>query len=322
MSNKIKKQHYVPRLYLRGFAIRKKKEHYLFVYNKENKSFFPANIKNIACANYFYDVDDTQIIETILSKIESEFNKSLQKIIQTEDLDKLNETDKQFLSYFIAVQLLRTKQFRLIYKQICDGIFNKIGRLKMPDFKEGQVTLTEDSLKRLHISSIFDLVKEISEIIQKELSWKLCVNNTETPFWTSDNPVVFYNELEPEPFLSNMGLKCKGFQLHFPLSHKLLLILLDPKMRIRDLAKSKTVKDPTYREKISKINEDINFRLIDLIPDKEYVSEGRVIFENNLQIFSSTQFIFSKDNNFKLADKYLSEYPHYQNKNRKWADVS
>ncbi|MBW3001871.1 DUF4238 domain-containing protein [Candidatus Woesearchaeota archaeon] len=322
MSHKIKKQHYVPQLYLKGFSTQRNKEKYLFVYNKENKKCFQANIRKIACENYFYDIDETQITEKIFSKIESEFNIPLQKLIQAEDLDKLNESDKKVLSYFIAAQLFRTKQFRLTYKQICDGLFDKIGKSQLADFKEGQVTLTEDSLKRLHISSIFSFIEDISKIIQTELSWKLCINNTKMPFWTSDNPIVFYNELESDPFVSNMGLKCKGFQLHFPLSHRLLLILLDPNTRIRDLSKSKTIKDPNYRAKISKINEKVNFRLVDLLPDKEYVIEGRVIYENNLQIFSSTQFIFSKDNDFKLADKYLSEYPKYRNKNRKWAHIT
>jgi len=321
MTDKIKKQHYVPRLYLKGFANKRKKEFHLFVYNKENNKVFNSNIRNIAQESYFYDVDEAQTVERIFGQLESQFNIALQKIIDYEDLDKLNLNDKEMLSTFIAIQLLRTKEHRTIFKEASEAIFNIVGKDKDPNFKEGSVTLTEEYLKSIHISSIFKDFGHFSEIILNDMAWKLCINNTDIPFWTSDNPCVFYNELEPEGFKGNLGLKCKGFQLHFPLSHKLLLILMEPSMMISDLTKAKKVtKD--FKKKVSKMNKTLDRLVVNLIPDKEIVNEERVIFENNLQVISSTQFILSKDNNFELADKYLKENPHFKDKNRKRMDIS
>lgn len=320
MSGKTKRQHYVPQLYLRGFANPSKKKHLLFVYNKENKKTFLANIRDVAHENYFYDVDESRIVERLFSQFEAQFNIALQRLIEAEDLDKLEVVDKRVLSYFIAIQSLRTKEYRLVDKQMIDNLINILGKHNIPNFKEGSVGLTEDSLKRSHIGAMLKGFTKISRIMLNEMSWKLCINNTNTPFWTSDNPCARYNELEPDPFRGNLGLRCKGFQLHFPLSCRLLLTLMNPDVKLSDLSRMKTIKDRNlkdFKERVSKISKKLDFNIVDLIPKKEFVNEERVTFENNLQITSSTQFIFSKNNDFQLADKYLEEYPHYRDKNRK-----
>ena len=63
MAVKRKRQHYVPQVYLKGFANITKKKHLLFVYNKENKKSFKCNIKNIGQENYFYSFQEAQVIE-------------------------------------------------------------------------------------------------------------------------------------------------------------------------------------------------------------------------------------------------------------------
>lgn len=181
--------------------------------------------------------------------------------------------------------------------------------------------INKESSRDSHVDMMFTLSKEISNIILNEMSWKLCVNETNEPFWTSDHPCAGYNELEPEPFIGNMGLKCKGFQLHFPISDKLLLILMNPDIKLSDLKRFRNI-DEKMKKFIEKISNKINPNMADLFPELEFVNVDRVIFENNLQVVSSTQFIFSNNNNFKIADDFLAINPIYKNKDRSRSNAS
>lgn len=321
LTNKIIHQHYVPQFYLRGFANTKKSEYYLFTYNKENNTIFYTNIKNIARENYFYDIDEAQTIEKLFAQYEGLFNKSLKKLIDTEDLSKLYPEEKEVLSHFIAIQFLRTKEKRIFHKKSAEGLIDIIGKQTIPNFKEGSITLTEDSLKALHIEFLLENFIEFSNIMFDEMYWMLCINHTDETFWTSDNPCAVYNELEPEPFHGNLGLRCKGFQLHIPLSPKLLLILMNTDLRTSDLYNARKTEDESFNKRIFEISKRIDIPIVNFLPEKEFVDKKRVTFENNLQIISSTQFIFSKNNNFELAEKYLDEFPHYKNSNRKRISV-
>jgi hypothetical protein len=50
----VKKQHFVPKFYLSNWAKDSSKEQ-VYVYNKEHKKSYSANIKDISSSNYFYD---------------------------------------------------------------------------------------------------------------------------------------------------------------------------------------------------------------------------------------------------------------------------
>jgi len=313
---KTKRQHYVPIVYLKGFSNSIKKEYFLSVYDKENGNIFPSNIRRIGHENFFYDIDGKNLIEIFFGKFEGQFGKILKKITNKKDLKYLNENDKKVLSCFISIQFLRSKEKRIMQKQIAEKLINLVGKVNIPNFKEGEITLSEDTLRRSHDLHIFENFIPISKILIDEMSWKLCINTTKNPFWTSDNPCAIYNELEPESHKGNLGLKCKGFQLHFPLSSDILLILMNKNLKLSDLSRTERFRNKELKEWLSKIDESLNLDVVDLIPDNEFVNNQRVIFENNLQVVSSTQFIFSRENDFSLSDKYLREYPFFKHKNR------
>ena len=63
-----KKQHYVPRLYLKEFTINQERDK-INVYDKARKMFRPnQNLMNVASENYFYDFD----LETIYNNSSDE----------------------------------------------------------------------------------------------------------------------------------------------------------------------------------------------------------------------------------------------------------
>ena len=52
---KFRRQHYVPRFYLRNFALKKKKGFTIRCFNKEKERSFEQNIVKVGMENYFYD---------------------------------------------------------------------------------------------------------------------------------------------------------------------------------------------------------------------------------------------------------------------------
>ena len=63
MLNKTKKQHYVPRFYLKNFSNKNKDGYYIHCYDIDTNKTYPANIKNIAEEKYFYKIGDENFEE-------------------------------------------------------------------------------------------------------------------------------------------------------------------------------------------------------------------------------------------------------------------
>ncbi|MEK6909283.1 MAG: DUF4238 domain-containing protein [Nanoarchaeota archaeon] len=309
-----KRQHYVNQAYLKNFRI-ESTEDSLFMYDKEKMSIARVKTANVASENFFYDRTEERIIEKTLAEFEGKCNVILKKVIEKEDLDQLISEEKELLATFLAVQFLRSKELRIDYKQIAEAVLERVAEKIVPDFKKGDIKVVEDSLSGLHVHTIFKESGHFAKLFLDK-SWKLCINNSSIPFWTSDNPCAIHNDLEPEPFKSNLGIECKGFQLHFPLSSRLLLIIIDKNIKVIDLSNAKEIKYPKKRSFYRNIDKKLDVPLFTLMPPKEFVGGDRVTFENNLQVISATRFIFSSNEDFSLADKYLKEQPIHRNANR------
>ena len=64
--------------------------------------------------------------------------------------------------------------------------------------------------------------------VPMHLDYKLIENTTPTPFITSDNPVVMYDQFfEKRGIPGGIGLKSKGLQIFFPLSPTLYILFYD-----------------------------------------------------------------------------------------------
>lgn len=120
---------------------------------------------------------------------------------------------------------------------------------------------------------------------------KVSINNTPMPFWTSDHPVNSFNPVGAKPY-GNPGLLCKGIEIHFPLSPKIVLSFCDP---------------TTY----------------ELLPSRYEIKDIQsVIFENWLQVAHSTRYLFSNINDFTLAERILRDNPSLREIDRKRIQVN
>jgi hypothetical protein len=117
----------------------------------------------------------------------------------------------------------------------------------------------------------------------------LLENHQDIPYSTSDNPITLHDTLDLGSFLGNLSLKFKGIQIHILLTKNLLLVSLDT---------------TTHR-----LREDSADCMLERLG---------IIFENMLQVQSSSRFIYaSSDNDFERAKSFLSEYPLFKNPNRR-----
>ena len=117
------------------------------------------------------------------------------------------------------------------------------------------------------------------------MKWILLENQTNIPLWTSDHPINRFNPIDQSPF-GNLGLKSRGIQIFFPLSPALGLSFCDP------------IEYFSY-------------------PDKMTCIKDNIIFCNTLQVRSSARHVFSVDNDFYLAKKWLQENPECADLNRR-----
>ncbi|RLI09777.1 hypothetical protein DRO42_03380 [Candidatus Bathyarchaeota archaeon] len=81
----------------------------------------------------------------------------------------------------------------------------------------------------------------------------------------------------------NMGLMSPGIQIHFPLTPNMAICLCDPVQYSHE-------------------------PLIQTLED-----EDNVTFENSLQVMWSTRHVFSRDDDFRLAEQMIEEHPELKN---------
>lgn len=235
------------------------------------------------------------------------------KFIKVEDIVEL--------SLFIALQYTRTTETRIVFEQfteqfakhiadmMIDNVDNiekdkefkeKLGEESFDDYiesiKSGKFTkdsftisVDEQYTKVNHLKLIFDSAEEIENII-KYYKWILCINKSEIPFFTCDNPVAKKANLN-HPFYSN-GFNSKGIEIYYPISPKYAICIIEP----------------SYLEE----------KAPDLIDHTIWgFSKENVIHYNDLLIKNATSQIYSNQNDFNWVEKRLRDTPIVGDNRRK-----
>ena len=269
-----KNQHYVARLYLRRFAYEEGKNPHVYAFDKTTRRTIRPSIKNIASELHFYEEKDTGV-ERMLGRVESEFTPVYQRLREAPTMREISSDDRVVTALFLATQMVRTQEFREGVKSINSQLGGWIERFHkdMTSFPE----LTEQECRTIQARAIVNSVPEITEVIAA-MKWIRFTNLTSMPFWTSDHPINLYNP-RPAGLQGNVGLKCRGIQVFFPLSPTQALCLCDP----------------------------IDYS--GLPSDGATNDVENVKFQNHLQLRESTRFLFSRVDDFALAQQILKREP-------------
>lgn len=248
--SRVKLEHYVPQSYLRNFSNKKDQ---VFVYDKGLKKHFISNTRNVAAESKYFHLDkngeddaiinlmnEDQVIEKFFStEIEGKFKSLLNNIVTRAKMTyepslklAITKEEKVDLSYYLAIQMLRTKDFRQTIsdtsEKLLRAMYDHKNNLssKMNSFLND---IKNTDLKSIQAGMLFDsqVTNNISDAILKHI-WVIYINKTDDKFITSDNPIV-RNGNVPNPILSNTGLSSLGVEIAFPISADLLLVMYERK---------------------------------------------------------------------------------------------
>jgi hypothetical protein len=224
-------------------------------------------VKNIACSKDFYGLDDLP---------EGDIPTALARLIRTESIADLSQEERIRISYLASYLMIRTKYSREKMDQMLNGVVQKIIPNLQLGVKSSEYIFnwTNEGFKNY----IATALPELAEVIF-HMKWFLSVNNVGIPYWTSDNPICRENDIPAKPGFSNLGLRCRGIQIHLPISPTLYLHFLDP-------------------ERFS------NFPNV-----MDFFDEEVVVHHNYLQVYTSENQIYSKDSNFSLATEIIRKIP-------------
>ncbi|MDM1044331.1 DUF4238 domain-containing protein [Myroides sp. 1354] len=266
-----KNQHYVPKLLLKNFS---SKDSFIWTYDKlaktNNWNFIKERpINRVASENYFYDQiqkDENFSFEYELGKIEREISPLIEKLVLNQKINSITELEKEKISYFIAIQLIRTKW--------------QLNRVKdhVTEFEEiiNQFTgMQQESIDHKTLwFSLFEAATKFSTTIQNKV-WLL--GKSDRLFFISDNPVVLQNTINQSTVRSTIGFDSYGIEIYMPLSDSLILCM--------------------FCEKLLQNKHEI--------PNLLNFDYENVLNINALQFYQSERFLFSSSNNFEMIKESI-----------------
>lgn len=218
-----KNQHYVPGFYLKRFSPDDEKK-LIGIWNvSRERKLVGASLKDQCSRDYFYGKD--LILEKTFGNLETLTAKLLRNTDETYTLPPQCSEEHCLLLMHLATQWTRTKYMRDAMDEMSDKFMANLHRI---DEQEGERYQDEFDLhvgNPVHLS--IQIAAETFPLIL-DLDYKILVNRTECEFVTSDNPVVFYNQLFSfDESKSNTGLTVKGLQIFFPIDPEKALLFYD-----------------------------------------------------------------------------------------------
>jgi hypothetical protein len=271
-----KLHHYVPRFYLRRFAVENDR---FWVWDKHTGKVFETTPYSVAAEKHFYGAPnligtkhDPLIIERQLSELEGNASRITSVWIDTFDLleprDRfpLSLDDRRQMSLFISVQLLRTAGERDILTRFLANRGHYNTRISSSETKKQHLQMLRRS----------GLVETIAEWINQAI-WIIARNDSATPFWTSDNPVAL--KRQDHRMWLKAGIMGLGSYVVFPISPRYILYC----------------KEPTHWAKLKKF---------DCCLSPVEITSEMVQHENSGQVFMASRFVISSTKDFSFATEF------------------
>ncbi|MEK6300385.1 MAG: DUF4238 domain-containing protein [Acidobacteriota bacterium] len=312
-------QHFVPQSYLRRFSPDKNRKR-VYVYDKVlGRSLGLIGIRSVANKSFFYDIPldaikqgfsmDPHLEEKALHSLESQFNEVIEVGIRVANGAIANLEHRRMMSLCIAVQLIRTLDYRRHLVEATERSFeaamDSVLELAKPELAlkvRAQAKYDEQAASLLHAKFMWnpDFVCRIAAVLYHRI-WVIGVNDTIIPLYTSDTPVVLQAHKQRDSFMPDPsngpafikaidvviesrlpGIEDEGVELAFPLSPKCALIILENK----------------------------HFKYIETNQGKRYsLQPTDIIRLNSLQVLRSSRQVYSVSNDFSLAEKICSDHP-------------
>lgn len=238
------RQHLVPKLYLKNFAIDGKS---VYVKQRESGTIFKANIEKIAVEKNFYTVnslkDKYEWEKRYATIIEPQFQKIIKKVIfngttplMKDRVNIISVEEKKMLSLLIVFQMMRSKKVREYEEKLYQKLGPKIitdTRRKLEIFNRQDILEKLDNYNfddNLLKSILFELHFDIDSIekyatILFDKKWLFyCIDlRSKTNFVSSDTPIIVIDSKKINHGLFHCGISSHNAVIGFPISPNVLL---------------------------------------------------------------------------------------------------
>lgn len=286
-------QYYVPRFYMRNFAINKgegKKEKSLISFFQFDRKICREKIptKSVCYEQYFYGENGN--IEKMLATKEGKWGKTINKIVSKPEEELLPE-DIHILKEFGVYQYGRTLAMFNYNKQAVSDMLTDAFRNFNPGVDSEIIRERVDDKVQNEMSAA--QIVELSDELVKELDdLKVAVIefDTQGKLITSDMPVIMTN-----PFsINNAGMANVGVVMMYPISDKVLIIIFDSKIytSFKQYMKDNNEEDVASLNKYQalsaeeRIMSDALENLVAIMEDRD-VCEKREMFREKKKVHSS-----------------------------------
>ncbi len=218
-----KKQHYVPKLYLKFFSNFNNMTHVGLFNLRTDLYIKSASIDGQNKEDYFYGKESD--IEDAFSELETRTCNIIREIIRTNNLPQKDSDDYSLLLEYVMYQQNRTKLSALKNENLLNQVTQMILKDRfVPTNEIAEIKFEYEYPGLAGLEIVPQLINAVSD-----LKCKLLINKTKAPFITSDHPVIKWNQFlnqrkYPEP---RTGLAMKGLKLLFPISPNIILAYYD-----------------------------------------------------------------------------------------------
>lgn len=215
------KQHFVPRFYLSAFHSSPRRINVLGL--DTGLEVHDASLRDQCYRHKFYGKDDNTI-EDALAVMEGHAASVLTHIQSTEALPAEDSEEHATLLAFVAFQLLRTT----IAAKRVNTVIDKTTKQAHSHDQRFEREELEGMQFGIDVPAVFALGNVPHMLLAiSDLQSHLAVSS-DAAFITSDNPAFKYNQyFEDIDYQGITGALCRGFQIFFPLTPKLCLVLYD-----------------------------------------------------------------------------------------------
>lgn len=328
-----KRTHYIQQAYLRNFSSNKakwvsdnkRKKARIFVFDKTVEKLvnigntpseinYGQKIENVAFEEYFFSLGLEKFIANTLEK---EIPPLIEKILNRKTLGILTSDEKKTFTNYLILTWNRSTEAREFMKEAYEkGLMTTIEMnpdLKIPE--NAEPVINEDFLRFQHESQIFGFLDEddnnslINQIFN--FKWLLIDAKTQNFFYTSDNPVIFYNSYYEKQ-------KSKGNDFIAKDREKILLKLKEDKNVGEGMQLSSDHPERRPGVKGVEIYFPISPRYCIVLVDWQKGFRRLKVNQINKQItLDSNKYIYSHQSDFQKVREILKSHPETKAKKGK-----
>jgi len=318
-----KKQHYVPRHYLKGFSHDGKS---LNRYDLESKESSQKGIENLCQESYFYGKEPE--LENVLKEIETKQAPILRKLIDTQNLKTLNADEFGFLLLFILLQYTRTKCAKMIANKFTEKwvsefikpIMKSSNELKGKGVTEESIDSVEITYPELYRDHMLTTLLTGRELIS-DLRPFLIINKTNKDFISSDAPIVLHNSIK---YLHTYAFPTPGLQIFCPLNKNTTFLLVDTNLYNLNTDSTIYLDDDSDVDSINKLQfyhghhhvffsdkktenyiRDLHLEIEELIKKREVMTRTVQTIRNNDRTSSEIVEIYQSGSNYRLNFTFI-----------------